>query len=403
VVSLPRHEVVSLTGISNLCHFYNIPFLRFSFLTDYNKIFRQVLDHLNQLEEGAFEYAFDYILIDERQDFPKVFFELCERVAKKKIYIAGDIFQDIFENTKGIELEVNVILNRCYRTDPRTLMFAHAVGLGLFEKKKLNWFPDEYWGAIGYSVNRNEKNIQLTRDPIRRFEDLEDEDIPSMVLSKYDRTDQIIDIIKEIKNKNVNITPNDICIIVLDDDRSIFEYMDSLAYKIISELNWEINRAYESKGKVNDAIYLTNANNVKGLEFPFVICVTTAIKNTYRYRNVLYTMLTRSFIQSYLLVGNDNGLDVWRSGLETINSQRAIQTIEPTESEKAVIKSNIRNLQKQKNISYKDFLSKIFSELKIKGECKEKLEKALIESDIEKFDKDKTVKFINANKEFYCK
>jgi superfamily I DNA and RNA helicase len=386
-----------------LCHFYNIPFLRYSFLTDYNKIFKQVLDHINEMEEEDFEYAFDYLLVDERQDFPKIFFELCEKVVRNKIYVAGDIFQDIFENTKGIELEVDVILNRCYRTDPRTLMFAHAIGLGLFEKKKLNWFPDDYWEAIGYSLTRNGRNIELSRDPIRRFEDLQLEEIPSMVLSKYTGYDQVLEIIKNIQVKNSNVTPNDICVIVLDDHNSIFEYMDSLAYKIINEFEWEVNRAYESKEKVNDALYLTNSNNVKGLEFPFVICVTASIKSSYRYRNVLYTMLTRSFIQSYLLVKNDKGLKIWHDGLDIINSDRVIETIEPTDTEKDDIKTTILKLQKQKNISYKEFLGKIFSELRIKGKCRDKLEKAVFESEIEKFDKEQTVKFINANKEFYCK
>ncbi|MBX2913814.1 MAG: ATP-binding domain-containing protein [Cyclobacteriaceae bacterium] len=68
-----------------------------------------------------------------------------------------------------------------------------------------------------------------------------------------------------------------------------------------------MNRAYESKSKVEDTIYITNPNNVKGLEFPFVICLTGTINDSYRYRNILYTMLTRSFLQSYLLVQNPKG------------------------------------------------------------------------------------------------
>ncbi|MBX2913813.1 MAG: DEAD/DEAH box helicase [Cyclobacteriaceae bacterium] len=160
---------------SYLCNFYKIPFLRFSSMTNYKTIFTQVLEHVNKIDERDFEYAFDYILIDERQDFPREFFELCKKIAKKKIYIAGDIFQDIFENTRETELEVDVILNRCYRTDPRTLMFAHAIGMKLFESKKLNWFDDSYWEAIGYKLKRKQdsREVLLSREPIRRFEDLE--------------------------------------------------------------------------------------------------------------------------------------------------------------------------------------------------------------------------------------
>jgi len=80
-----------------------------------------------------------------------VFFALCEKVAKHKVYVAGDIFQDIYESVDKSVLNVDIVLNRCYRTDPRTLMFAHAIGMGLFEEKKLNWFDDAYWATIGYT------------------------------------------------------------------------------------------------------------------------------------------------------------------------------------------------------------------------------------------------------------
>lgn len=168
---------------SYLCHFYNIPFLRWSAFTSYSTIFTQALEHINKIPEDEFEYAFDYILIDERQDFPDVFFALCEKVAKRKVYIAGDIFQDIFETAEKSELNVDIILNRCYRTDPRTLMFAHAIGMGLFEKKKLNWFEDSYWETIGYKMERFEKReVHLSREPIRRFEDLDVDDFLIMYL-----------------------------------------------------------------------------------------------------------------------------------------------------------------------------------------------------------------------------
>lgn len=52
---------------SYICHFYGIPFLQFSATTNYKKIFTQALEYINKLETYEFEYAFDYILIDERQ------------------------------------------------------------------------------------------------------------------------------------------------------------------------------------------------------------------------------------------------------------------------------------------------------------------------------------------------
>ncbi|MGB1205483.1 MAG: DEAD/DEAH box helicase [Chitinophagales bacterium] len=387
---------------SYISNFYDFTFLRYSSSTNYNVIFTKALEHINSIDNSNFEFAFDYILIDERQDFPKIFFELCKKITKKKVFIAGDIFQDIFENTMETELEVDIILNRCYRTDPRTLMFAHSIGLGLFEKKKLNWFEDQYWNAIGYNLKRIGSNeVELSREPVRRFEDLNIEYFESTVIEKSTRVSEVLNILKRIQANHSTVQPEDIAIIILDSHQQIYKYIDNLCYSILNQLGWKINRAIETKSKESNSIYITNSNNVKGLEFPFVICITGGIKKTYRYRNILYTMLTRSFIQSYLLVQTDKNLDVLEEGLQKINQERMIRTIEPSQSEKEAIKNKIAKLKNKQNISYKEFLKQIFNELQIEYKHRRKLEKAIIGASIAQFDENTTKKFINANIEFY--
>ena len=141
---------------SYICNHYHIPFSRFSYNRSFDTICREALSRLNQIED--FQSCFDYILIDESQDFSEGFFALCEKVAKKCVYVAGDIFQDIFENKSLTVVNPDFLLNKCYRTDPRTLMGAHAIGMGLFEKK-LRWLKDDEWEACGYDVKREGKNI----------------------------------------------------------------------------------------------------------------------------------------------------------------------------------------------------------------------------------------------------
>ncbi|PLK45015.1 DEAD/DEAH box helicase [Emticicia sp. TH156] len=388
---------------SYLCSFYNIPFLRFGYNTSYETIFTQALTYINKIDESDFKYAFDYILIDERQDFPKILFELCERVARKKVFIAGDIFQDIFENTREIELNVDIILNRCYRTDPRTLMFAHAIGMKLFERKKLNWFDDAYWGAIGYKIQRNQgsREVLFSREPIRRFENLEMDSFESVIVKQTTTIPSVIEVLSTIIETHPTVTANDVAIIFLDNDRKVYQYIDNLCYQISSKLNWNTNRAFETKSKIENSIYITTPNHVKGLEFPFVLCLTREILDSYRHRNIVYTMLTRSFIQSYLLVSSSENLDILEEGLKTINEKRAIRAIEPTSREKEAIKNKLVKLQKENSISYKDFIEEILDEQKIDRKFFEKLVRALSQADIEKFDKEKIVKFIKANKEFY--
>lgn len=388
---------------SYICNFYNIPFLRYSPVTNYNRIFTEALSFLENINEEDFQYAFDYILIDERQDFPDVFFNVCEKITRKKVFVAGDIFQDIFESLGDKVLDVDVVLNKCYRTDPRTLMFAHSVGIGLFEEKKLNWFDDEEWKAFGYILNREEdRELHLTREPLRRFEDVNLEEFTSVDIVRSTNVDTVIDIINNLIKEDNNVGPNDIAIILLDDNNSIYNYIDVLTAKLNSTFGWFINRGHENKIKINNSLYISNPNNVKGLEFPYVICITSSIKKTYKYRNILYTMLTRSFIKSYLLLNDKQDINVLEEGLRIINEEKYIKTIEPTETEKADIKNRLVSFLQKPQMSYEDFINEIFRSLEITDlERIDKIKDMLSNAPIEKFDKEKTTKFIQSVKDFF--
>ena len=115
---------------SYICDYYNIPFERFSYNTTFDSICSRALDNLRKLDK--FAPCFDYVLIDESQDFTESFFALCTLVTKGCVYVAGDIFQNVFERTDVSVVNPDFLLNKCYRTDPKTLMCAHAIGMGLF-------------------------------------------------------------------------------------------------------------------------------------------------------------------------------------------------------------------------------------------------------------------------------
>ena len=155
-----------------ICSFYDISFYSLrecgSFDVACQKAIEQVRDRIK-----AYGHAFTYIFIDESQDFKESFFKLCELVTEKKCFIAGDIFQSIFEEKKKDTIPPNFLLSKCYRTDPKTLMFAQALGMGLFEKEKLWWLDKEQWEQCGYHVEIEGKQYTLTRDPLRRFEDID--------------------------------------------------------------------------------------------------------------------------------------------------------------------------------------------------------------------------------------
>ena len=392
---------------SYICNFYNIRFHRFNrYQVDFDKACTKALEEIKQINKEEFEYAFDYILIDESQDFTDSFFELCKKVTSTKTYIAGDIFQNIFEdNVEKRIVDADFVLNRCYRTDPRTLMFAQALGMGLFEKPKLNWLTEKEWEGSGYIVIKDKDLVSLYRNPIRRFEDLETENISSVVLKKIDGSvvNNVINVLSMIIKSNPTVKPEDIAIILLDDQKYIYELANELEFEISSRFSWPINIGYESKEKVEGAIFISNRNNVKGLEFPFVICFTKNLVHDYKYRNTIYTMLTRSFIQSYLLLNECDTFKLLKYGLDVINNERCIRTTAPTKKENNEMKRTIIKIRESSNLSYKEFLTKIFDELRIKSKCRGKLERAIQEAITDKFNRDLTIEFIKINKKFYCK
>lgn len=386
---------------SYICNYYNLPFHRYSSGIDYQRIYSEVWDRLNAMPSKQFEPCFDYILVDESQDFPEVFFDVCKKIVRQKVYLAGDVFQDIFDSVKKKKWGVDIVLNRCYRTDPRTLMFAHAVGLGLFEDNKLNWFSKTQWEDLGYKTDYSEKGIlKLKRNPIKRFDEIE----PDCSLDIYNdtRIGKVKDIIKNLVETNPDLKPGDIAIILVDDNNNIYDYIDKLCTMIHNDFGFLVKRGHESKSASEDAVYVTNTNNVKGLEFPYVICITHKILNSYRYRNSIYTMLTRSFIKSFLLVTDNELLDTLKEGYRYINENRSVRTRIPTKAQQAAIQQQIVELKPEQTESYQDVLESVFEELHITDVSrKTKMTIALEAASFDKFDRDLVKNFVELNLSFY--
>ena len=398
---------------SFITHFYDINFYPFSNSKGYN--FKEICQKaIEELELKNIEPYFDYILIDESQDFSEEFINLCDMITKKKIYVAGDIFQSIFniESLKNVN-DANFLLNKCYRTDPKTLMFAHSLGMGLFEKNKISWLNEEGWEACGYEVQKDENNYILTRSPLRRFEDLdlENENTVEIFSLKKDNDKQeyavkIFEIIEEIAQKFSTVSPNDIAVIFLEDTRYNYELMDIVAHLIDKLLNWKTNKGYETKKKIENTVFISNKNNIKGLEFPFIICVSTdIISSNLIDRNALYMIITRSFLKTYFLFSDRNTDEFKESlnlGLESIN-RGEIKIEIPTDEQQKEIKNNIRMLQQS---SKKSLLQKMEEEIKkqkVEEKFINKLKKQLlekIENDGDEFDDRKLPELVKKAYEF---
>ncbi|MDC9726078.1 MAG: AAA family ATPase [Gammaproteobacteria bacterium] len=359
---------------THVCHKYKLQFRRWSTYVSFDSVCQAALDELKEVNIEDIGYAFDYMLVDESQDFPQSFFELCEKVTKQTVYVAGDVFQGIFDSKIISEITPDYLLSKCYRTDPRTLMFAHAVGMGLFETPKLRWLEDDEWSTCGYLYKKNEISHQytLSREPLRRFEDLDSDNLSSIDLittthnTGESSESKIIQILRDIKEENPTVLADDIGVIIMGNIKASYLLADKLEFSIHGEFGWAVNKAYESKRKRKDTLFVSNQNHVKGLEFPFVICVTERINNQGNYRNALYMTLTRSFLKTYLLLSQENNPELFKqleSGLAMINSTGSMTIGEPSDPEKEAIRTTIN--YNSENVSFYDFIHNIFDDMGI--------------------------------------
>lgn len=349
-----------------ICYFYGISFYTYSQGNSFLQVCQLALQELKKKkeEEGdEWKYAFSYVLVDESQDFDDTFVELCLLVTEKQVYIAGDIFQSIFEDASNHSTEPDFLLSRCYRTDPKTLMFAHALGMGLFESRKLWWLDKKEWQECGYDVQETDGKYILTREPIRRFEDLGDDYDSVRIYSTEQFANGIVFIIKDLIKENPTISVNDIGIILLDDKDYIYDLMTDIGDAIKQQLKWNVNVAYLSKEKIKNALFISNRNNVKGIEFPFVICVTKQITSSSKYRSALYTMLTRSFLRSYLLLQRSDNEGIRKeilAGYSEIKEYKRMTISVPNKDEIKNIKARIRFEGNAKSLA--EILKEIFEE-----------------------------------------
>lgn len=387
-----------------ICHYFDIPFYTFG-QSSFDEACKKACELIKARNDGL-EYAFDYILIDESQDFPQSFLDLCELVAQEYVIIAGDIFQSIFDAKIKPRISPDFLLSKCYRTDPRALMFAHSLGMGLFEQKKLRWLEDDEWQTCGYIVetSADKSFYRLKREPLRRFEDISAADVPSVsivegeTLNNIQVSELVLEAIRAISEENPTITPDDIGIILVDSGKQIFTLQDTLAQVIPREIGWVVNKAVESKKKIPGEVFISNRNNVKGLEFPFVICVTKNLSRGLAYRNSLYMTLTRSFLRSYLIVTrkqDEKMMSLIRQGLSTINVSGFIEAQPPSDEERTEIMTTIT--QDNVRTSFYDFCEEIFDEIGVLPIFRQELRRVVRSTAGEDFDRDEIAEISDFN------
>lgn len=125
---------------------------------------------------------FDYVFVDEAQDFPPEFMRLAISIAKdENLVIAYDVFQTIFDtdiptaatlfgkNEEGasIAFTEDIMLRKCYRNPREIIVCAHAIGFGLYGRIVQMLESEEHWSDLGYQIDSGElisgKEVVITR------------------------------------------------------------------------------------------------------------------------------------------------------------------------------------------------------------------------------------------------
>ncbi|MDF4734841.1 AAA family ATPase [Vibrio parahaemolyticus] len=322
-----------------ICHKFEIPFGTLS-AGSFDALCKKAISEIKaQSRTEDDRFIFDYVFIDESQDFAESFIELCELVTSTKVFVAGDVFQNIFRPINESVSHADLVLKKCYRTDPSNLMISHALGMGLYENPVLRWLKPSEWDACGYNYNEQNDRAIISRDPLRRFED-----IPSnyqstsicIVDGSTTIADAIFNVVTKIKEQHPTVTAGDIAVLFLDKKNYIYDVIPQLKHKIQHTLEWEVNVSHETKTSDNDKFFVSNINNAKGLEFPFVICYAQDLNTNASFRNGLYTMMARSFLESHLILGAETDRTLVSSleaGLECLKANGYMELRIPTKEE----------------------------------------------------------------------
>lgn len=284
---------------------------------------------------GKLNKDYDYVLIDEAQDFKPSFYQICRAIVKNDCLVwCYDDLQNIFDveiqdtkqtfknefNTKGIDLgklqrqhpdmDNDIVLPRSYRNPKEILVMAHAIGFGIYNDKLIQILQDNnHWEDLGYKVEsgNSEENERMIIE--RRSE------CSPLTLNNYNSVDEIIQVYSapdfssellwvcdEIEKaiKVDKLRPDDIIVISIDDrnSKNYFKNISNiLRTKNIFTHNLSAN-FYEKGFTEDECVTLSTVYKAKGNEAAMVFVVGCDVaedeKDNRTMRNKLFTAFTRA-------------------------------------------------------------------------------------------------------------
>ncbi|MBS1956609.1 MAG: DEAD/DEAH box helicase [Cyanobacteria bacterium SZAS-4] len=304
---------------SEVCRAHAIPAIKYSQVKQLAEPFDYVCKQALRVEN--LNPMFDYVFVDEGQDFPSSFLKLASKVTKEhKLVWAYDALQNIF-NVKAPRAEdifddISVediddqSLKKCYRNSAEILVTAHALGFGIYGKIVQMLENQEYWEDLGYEIESGEltpgSEVVITRPA--------DNSLRSMSLA-FDKhhlviarafnslQEEVSYVVGSIKNdiQQDELRADDIMVISVD-NRAAAAYLDGiesgLANLGIGVRNLRTDPAGGKQFFEQRHVTLSSVNRAKGNEGYMVYVVgTDALFQPQPdpiSRNALFTAITRA-------------------------------------------------------------------------------------------------------------
>ncbi|WP_347839004.1 ATP-binding domain-containing protein [uncultured Draconibacterium sp.] len=271
--------------------------------------------------------VYDYIFIDEGQDFPKSFLKMCiEITTDKKVVWAYDDLQTIFQakapspqeifgaDEKGqplIDFYEDIVLYKCYRNPRLIILVAHAIGFGIYGNRIVQMIDSaDYWNDIGYEIESGElkegSKVKILRPEANSLISISDKYANDEIIkANYfsDFTKEVFFVCESI-NKDIEdgLLPEDILVISVD-DKNASKYLNYIQEVLAKKYNRLSNNIHSDKFAIKDfqikgKVTLSTVHKAKGNEAYSVYVVGIdslfSLNPSIRERNILFTAMTRS-------------------------------------------------------------------------------------------------------------
>lgn len=277
------------------------------------------------LEEKIHNKLFDYVFIDEGQDFPSSFVQLCLKSTRgPKVVLAYDEFQTIFQPSApdlkaildvqpgeyaDVEVSQDIVLKKCYRNPREIIVVAHAIGLGVYANFVQILENAQQWEDLGYKVVSGDFSqgsfTKIERPSENSLLSISKGQSPEEIVKAYvcnnidEEIEQTILHVKE--DLKSGLRPDDILVTVVD-DRNAKAYLSVLSRELLKVGVHSNNIHNETYGirdfSLPDHVTLSTVHKAKGNEaYSVYVLGIDALNRTYpgpRERNILFTAMTRA-------------------------------------------------------------------------------------------------------------